>query len=254
MPEQLVVERRAAVYEITINRPEQRNALNAEVREGLFKAFRAAQADDACRVVIVTGAGERSFSAGADLKEMARLNLKVPPRDFTPRLGRNVHLDKPVIAAVNGAAYAGGFLLAQMADLCVASTTASFCIAEAKWGRGAPWSTPLASMLPRRVYTELLVLAEPISARRAYELGLVNRLVEPTDLMTEARAMADRICANAPLTIRGHLDVVKLAYETGERAAEEAADAIFAPIYNSLDAAEGPAAFREGRKPRWQGK
>ncbi|MBM9465699.1 enoyl-CoA hydratase/isomerase family protein [Nakamurella leprariae] len=250
----LLVERRGAVLELTINRPESRNALNGEVRTGLFDAFREAESDDDCRVVIVTGAGDRAFSAGADLKEMAELNLTVPPRDFTPRLGRNVHLSKPVIAAVNGAAYAGGFLLAQMADLCVASTNASFCIAEAKVGRGAPWSVRLASMLPRRVYVELLTLAEPISAQRAYDLGLVNRLAEPGCALEVAREMASVICANAPLTVKGHLQVVKLAYEMGEAAAEDAADAIFEPIYHSHDAQEGPRAFRERRAPNWLGR
>ncbi|MFT4011736.1 MAG: enoyl-CoA hydratase-related protein [Nocardioidaceae bacterium] len=250
----LLVERRGPVHEITINRPDQRNALNAEVREGLFAAFRAAQADAECRVVILTGAGTRAFSAGADLKEMSELGITVPGPDFTPRLGRNVRLDKPVIAAVNGAAYAGGFLLAQMADLCVASTEATFCIAEAKWSRGAPWSTRLAGMLPRRIYVELMIMAQPISAQRAYDLGMVNRLAEPEHLMDAAREMAEVICQNAPLTVAGHLEVVKLAYALDEAAAEAAADRLFEPIYNSHDAQEGPRAFREGRKPVWQGK
>ncbi|GAA1936340.1 enoyl-CoA hydratase/isomerase family protein [Nocardioides hwasunensis] len=254
MSDALIVERRGQVHEITINRPEQRNALNEEVRNGLFDAFRAAQEDPTCRVVIVTGAGDRAFSAGADLKELAELGITDPGPDFTPRLGRNVQLDKPVIAAVNGAAYAGGFLLAQMADLCVASTNASFCIAEARVGRGAPWSTKLAGLLPRRVYVELLVLADPISAQRAYELGFVNRLVEPDALMGAARELATRICANAPLTVAGHLQVVDLAYRMDEHAAEDAANEVFAPIYHSEDAQEGPRAFRERRAPVWKGR
>src|SRR5204863_8880252 len=135
--------------------------------------------------------------AGGDLKEMAETELKVPPPDFLPYLNRNFPLDKPVIAAVNGAALAGGFLLAQMCDLCIAADHARFGITEARWGRGAPWGAPLPWLIPPRVAMELLVTAEPISARRAYEVGLVNQVVPGPDLRTAAREMAARIAANA---------------------------------------------------------
>ncbi|MHB1876938.1 MAG: enoyl-CoA hydratase-related protein, partial [Streptosporangiaceae bacterium] len=113
---------------LTINRPEARNALNREVRQGLFDGFRRFSADAAARVLVLTGAGDRAFCAGGDLKEMAADALQVPPPDFLPQLGRNIDVDKPVIAAVNGVAYAGGFLLAQNCDLVVAADTATFAI------------------------------------------------------------------------------------------------------------------------------
>jgi enoyl-CoA hydratase/carnithine racemase len=252
--DEIVVSVEGRVHEIRINRPEKRNALNRAAREGLFAAFRAAQADDTCRAVIVTGTGDVSFCAGADLVEMSRTGLTVPPKDFTPRLGTNVQLDKPVIAAVNGTAFAGGFLLAQMADLCVASENASFAITEAKWGRGAPWAIPLADMIPRRALNELLLTALPVSARRAEALGLVNDVVPADRLLPRARELAQAICRNAPLTIAAHLKMVKLSGEMGRAAAEAVADELFRSVYESRDAQEGPAAFRERREPVWQGR
>lgn len=239
---------------VTINRPEARNALNRAAREGLFDAFRAAEADPDCRVVIVTGAGDKSFCAGADLKELAAEGITVPGKDFTPRLRKNVDINKPVIAAVNGPAYAGGFLLAQMCDLCIAADTASFAISEAKWGRGAPWAAPLSAMLPQRVMMELLITAEPLSAQRMYELGLVNRITSRDNLLTEARAMAQSIARNAPLTVAGHLTLTYMCADMGATAAEDAADEFFKWIYASEDAQEGPRAFREKRTPEWQGR
>ena len=177
MPEAVLYENDGPVTWITINRPEARNALNQAVRDGLWQGLRRFVADDASAVLVLTGAGEEAFCAGADLKEMAELKLEVPPPDFAPYLNRNIKVEKPVIAAVNGAALAGGFLLAQMCDLCVAAEHARFAITEARWGRGAPWAAPLPWLISPRVALELLMTAEPIDARRALEIGLVNRVV-----------------------------------------------------------------------------
>ena len=167
---------------LTIERPEARNALNQAVRDGLWQGFRRFAADDASAVLVLTGAGDEAFCAGADLKEMAQLKLEVPPPDFAPYLNRNIEMPKPVIAAVNGAALAGGFLLAQMCDLCVAAEHARFAITEARWGRGAPWAAPLPWLIPPRVALELLMPAEPNDARRAQEIGLGNRVVPAAQL------------------------------------------------------------------------
>jgi len=109
---------------LTINRPESRNALSLQVRQGLWAGFRRFTADDAAAVMVITGTGDRAFCAGGDLKEMADVSLRVPGRDFLPLPGRNLEVEKPLIAAVNGVAYGGGFLLAQMCDLCVAAERA----------------------------------------------------------------------------------------------------------------------------------
>lgn len=238
---------------ITINRPEARNAINAAVRAGLFDAFERIEAEPVIRVAILTGAGDRAFCAGADLKEMAETALAVPPPGFFPILGENVRTTKPVIAAVNGDAFAGGWMFAQMCDLCLASESARFGITEAKVGRGFPWATPLIAMIPQRVMAEILMTGEPISAARAAEIGFVNRVVTAGELIPAALTMARRIADNAPLTVAAAKKMVRLSTEMGRSAARSAADELFESVYRSFDAQEGPAAFRERRAPRWRG-
>ena len=239
---------------VTMDRPDAHNALNRAVREGLFAAIRRFDGDDAAKVMVLTGSGDRAFSAGGDLKEMAEASLQVPPPDFLPRLGHNIHTAKPVIAAVNGIAYGGGFLLAQMCDLCIAADTASFGITEARWGRGAPWAAPLPWLIAPRVALELLMTAEPISAQRAYEVGLVNKVVPLCELREATQTMAQRIADNAPLSVRAGKAMVYEAAEQGLRGAMDAGDRFFEAAYTSDDAQEGPRAFREKRKPNWQGR
>ena len=242
------------IARLTINRPEARNALNRAVRDGLWDGFRRFADDPSARVLVLTGAGTEAFSAGADLKEMADSALKVPPPDFVPFLGRNIQIDKPVIAAVNGIAYAGGFALAQMCDLCVAADNARFAITEARWGRGAPWAAPLPWLIPQRVALELLMTADPITAQRAYEIGLVNRVVPASELREQVTALAGRIAANAPLSVKaGKAMVYAVAGRSWKKALEEG-DRLFEPVYLSEDAQEGPRAFREKRPPRWSGR
>jgi enoyl-CoA hydratase/carnithine racemase len=239
---------------LTINRPEARNALSKAVRDGLWEGFRRFAADDDAAVLILTGAGDKAFCAGGDLKEMAGAEMKVPPPDFLPYLQRSVKTDKPVIAAVNGVAFAGGFLLAQMVDLVIAADHAKFGITEAKVGRGSPWAAPLPGLIPPRAAMESMGTAQPITAQRAYELGLVNKVVPAADLRDEALAMATGIAANAPLSVRAAKRLVYLSAEHGWSAALDAADALYEPVYLSEDAQEGPRSFAEKRPPRWQGR
>ena len=201
-------------------------------------------------MLVLTGSGDVAFCAGADLKEMAAMRLEVPPPDYVPIFGRNVEVAKPTIAAVNGVAYAGGFLLAQMCDLCVAAEHARFAITEARVGRGAPWAAPLPWLVPPRVAMELLVTGEPITAARAHEVGLVNRVVPMAALRDSVQALGETIAANAPLSVAAAKRTVYLAMA----APYEAADALWEPVYVSEDAQEGPRAFAERRAPRWQGR
>ena len=239
---------------ITLNRADKRNALNAAMRDGLWQAWRDFEADDGLRVAILTGAGDKAFCAGIDLIEFAETRLTVPPATILPVIGQNVKVRKPVIAAVNGYAYAGGWRLAQMCDLCVASETALFAITEARVGRGAPWAAPLLHMIPPRIASELLMTANPISAQRAYEIGFVNRVVAPDQLMVAARALATDILAGAPLFIEATKEMIAIAAEVGASEAVTAADRLFERVYLSEDAIEGPLAFREKRKPNWRGR
>lgn len=239
---------------ITINRPEHRNSMNRAVREELRAAWFRFENDPALRVAILTGAGEKAFCAGGDLKEMVDTGMKVPPRDFIPTPHDNIELTKPTIAAVNGFAYAGGWLIAQACDLCVASTTASFAISEVKVGRGSHWATPLIHMIPQRIMMEIILTGRPITAQRAYEIGLVNRLVEPEALMDAALGLAHEILEGAPLSVKAGREAVLLSTEMGRAAALRAARDAYEYAYNSEDAQEGPRAFAEKRKPVWQGR
>ena len=239
---------------ITINRPEQRNALGQEVREGLFAAWDRFERDPALRVAILTGAGEKAFCAGGDLKEMVERQLQVPPRDMFPVPGDNIELSKPTIAAVNGVAFAGGWMIAQACDLCVASTEARFAITEVKVGRSSPWAAPLIHMIPQRIMMEIILTGKPITAQRAYEIGLVNRLAEPAALMGKALELAHEILDGAPLSVKAGRDTVMLATEMGRAAALQAARHASEFTYRSEDAQEGPRAFAEKRVPDWKSR
>jgi enoyl-CoA hydratase len=254
MAEAILYENRGRVALITINRPESRNAINRDVREGLTAALGRFANDGEARAAILTGAGDKAFCAGADLKEMAQNKLGSLPRNFLPTLNVNIHIAKPVIAAVNGVAYAGGWALVQMCDLVVASASARFAITEAKVGRGMPWAVPLTHMIPQKVLLEILLTGDPITAQRAYEIGFVNHVVPHDQLMPKALALAETIAENAPLTVAAAKEMVYLATDTGRMAGLEAARHLFDHVYRSEDAREGPLAFAEKRKPRWKGR
>jgi enoyl-CoA hydratase len=239
---------------LTINRPDTRNALSREVREGLFAAWQRFENDPALRVAILTGSGEKAFCAGGDLKEMVERQLQVPPRDMFPMLYDNIQLSKPTIAAVNGVAFAGGWMIAQGCDLCVASTAAKFAITEVKVGRGSPWAAPLIHMIPQRIMMEIILTGKPITAQRAYEIGLVNRIAEPAALMDAAIELAKEVLEGAPLSVKAGRETVMLATEMGRSAALQAARAAHEYTYCSDDAREGPKAFAEKRKPVWKNR
>jgi len=239
---------------VTIDRPAARNAINKGVIAGLREAWKQIEADSNVRVAILTGSGDKAFCAGMDLKEAAAMQLAVPPRDMFPVLGDTVHVSKPVIAAVNGVAYAGGWLFSQMCDLCVAADTAVFGITEAKVGRGMPWAAPLTQMLPQRVVMELLLTGQPMTAQRGYELGYINAVVPLAQLRDKALEMARTIAGNAPLTVKAARELVYLSGEMGRSAGLRAAYHLFESVYMSEDAKEGPRSFAEKRPPKWQGK
>ncbi|MDB6105636.1 MAG: enoyl-CoA hydratase/isomerase [Gammaproteobacteria bacterium] len=239
---------------ITLNRPEARNALGKDIRAGLFAAWDRFERDAALRVAILTGSGDKAFCAGGDLKEMTELRLTVPPRDMFPVPGDNIELTKPTIAAVNGVAFAGGWMIAQACDLCVASTRAQFAITEVKVGRSSPWAAPLIHMIPQRIMMEIVLTGKPLSAQRAYEIGLVNRLAEPDGLMAAALALATEILDGAPLSVMAAREMVMLSTEMGRSAALRAARHVSERVYRSEDAQEGPKAFAEKRRPQWKGR
>ena len=235
---------------VTIDRPEARNALSLAVREGLWAATHRFNAHADAQVLVLTGAGDQAFCAGGDLKEMVQTALEVPGPEFLPIFGRTVDVPKLTIAAVNGVAYAGGFLLAQMCDLVVAADHARFAVTEVKVGRGTPWAAPLPWLVPPRVAMELLVTGEPIDAARAREVGLVNRVVPFAELRATVQSLAERIAANAPLSVAAAKRTVLLSLPQ----VWDEAEATWEPVYRSEDAQEGPRAFREKRAPHWHGR
>ncbi|MCW2500422.1 MAG: enoyl-CoA hydratase [Frankiales bacterium] len=238
---------------LTIDRPQARNALSRAVREGLWDGVHRFNRDAEAKVLVLTGAGEKAFCAGGDLKEMAEDALAVPPPDFLPQFGRNVVVDKPTIAAVNGVAFAGGFLLAQMCDLCVAAESASFGVTEVRVGRGAPWAAPLPLLVGARAAMEVLLTGDAFPARRAEQMGLVNQVVPDAALRGHVQALGERIAANAPLSVLAAKKTVRLVADRPLREAFDEAERLWEPVYLSADAQEGPAAFRDKRTPQWKG-
>jgi enoyl-CoA hydratase/carnithine racemase len=246
--QQLLYKVHDSIATITINRPKVRNALNLEVREGIKQRVAEFNNDPQARVLIITGSEELAFSSGADLKEMSETGLRYPPKDFIPEF----ITDKPVIAAVNGIAWGGGFLLAQQADLVIAAEHATFGITEALYGRGSPWAAPLPLLIPPKVAMEIIVTAKPITATRALEVGLVNSVVPLDQLAARTLEMASLIVQNAPLTVAAGKKMLNAISSSLLKSLEQEIIDIWTPVYESKDAQEGPLAFSEKRKPQWK--
>lgn len=237
---------------VTINRPERRNALNADVIAGIGTAFAAAEVDDDVRVVVLTGAGEQAFCAGADLRDRG-----TPPPPGTPGLEvfTNRCYPKPVICAVNGVAVGGGFELAMASDIVIAADHASFGMPEVKRGLvGAGCSTCLSARVPPAIAFEMGFTGDPISVARAYELGLVNDVVPAPELMSQVLALAARIASNAPIALRITKELMWQEMGMHDQAEWTAIRAQAAPAFASEDAREGAAAFAEKRPPVWTGR
>jgi len=257
----VLVERRGNVMVITINRPDARNAVNSAVSIGVGEALEEAQHDPEVRAVVVTGAGDKSFCAGADLKAIARReNLQHPDHGEWGFAGYVHHfIDKPTIAAVNGTALGGGTELALASDLVVAHERAQFGLPEVKRGllAAAGGVFRIVEQLPRKVAMELLLTGEPLTASDAFEWGLVNQVVKEGSVLDAALEMAARVTVNAPLSVQaskriayGVDDGVITADEAGwERTVRE-----MRSLIKSEDATEGPLAFAEKREPVWKAR
>jgi enoyl-CoA hydratase/carnithine racemase len=250
-------ERRGHVEILTINRPEARNAVNGDVSHGMSSALDELETDDDCWVVVLTGSGEKAFSAGMDLKAFASgegASIMGAPGGFAGIVERT--FSKPIIAAVNGAALAGGCEIMLACDLVVAADHATFGIPEVKRGllAGAGGLLRLPKRLPLSIALELALTGEPIDAARALSLGLINRVVPSAQLMDEAVALADLIAENAPLAVRWTKKVILGASSVGDAEGWALNAEAVGVVFTSADAMEGPVAFAEKRKPRWQGK
>ena len=249
-------ERRGKVEILTINRPEARNAINGDVTAAMAAALDELAEDDDCWVVVLTGSGDKSFSAGMDLKAFASGQGAgiIDQHGFASITRR--WFPKPIVAAVNGACLAGGCEIMLSCDLVVAAGHATFGIPEAKRGliAGAGGLIRLPRRIPRAVALELALTGEAIDASRAMQVGLVNKVVPAEQLMDEALALAEQIAANAPLAVRASKRVMLKSADLAEEEAWKLNDGTFSEIFTSADAMEGAVAFAEKRPPNWQGK
>jgi len=249
MSEFVLFEQRGHVAIVTINRPDRMNALGHEVRTGLIDAFLKIRHEPSIRVGIITGAGEKAFSAGADLKEhneiFQKKSYRVGPDygalDEPPHSSIiAIETYKPLIAAVNGYALAGGCELTLACDIRIASENARFGLPEAKRGRGANFATVMLQyLIPRGIAMEMLFTGDQMSAEDALRYGLVNRIVPLPELLSTAISLAEKIAQNAPVSLR--------------RIKELSVKSIGAPLFFALKMAPGPSPYesedaREGAK------
>ncbi|MEI6496745.1 MAG: enoyl-CoA hydratase-related protein [Actinomycetota bacterium] len=245
----VLTEQRDGALVITLNRPEAGNSLNGAVGQALCDALAAAVADPDVRTIVVMGAGEKIFCAGMDLKAFAA------GEDIAP-VGRAFvalrECPKPIIAAVNGAALAGGFEVMMGADLVVAAEHARFGIPEVKRGLvAAGGGTRLPTRIPLQVALEMGLTGEPISAARALELGLINRVVPADQVLDTALGLAALINANGPLAVQA--TKLLMREEVGPDTAKRVGEAT-AHVFASEDAREGAIAFAQKRSPEWKGR
>ena len=253
MSEEVLVSEADGVLEVTINRPEARNAMTKAAAEAIAAAMDRLDAETGLRCAILTGAGG-TFCAGMDLKGFLKGELPVAGErgfggltSWTPK--------KPVIAAVDGHALAGGMELALACDLIVASKGARFGIPEAKRGLVAAGGgvVQLPRLLPRPLAMELALTGDPIGAERAFDLGLVNRVTDGPAIES-ARELASAIAENGPLALIASKGIIRDSWLWDDAQINEKQGPYIAHVFSSEDAKEGARAFAEKRKPNWQGK
>jgi enoyl-CoA hydratase/carnithine racemase len=255
-----IVERRGPALWITFNRPERRNALNKDVFEVMQSAIAEADCDPGVRVVVITGTGDKAFSAGADLHPDMKGNPFEfdwsNPDHFATRFFRMLETIRvPLVARVNGAAYAGGLSLVAACDLAVAVDTAKFCAPEAGLGFFPIHVLPyLIRNVPRKVLLQMSLTAEPLSAEDARTFGLVNWVVPASELDAKVDWLVNRLASNSPAGIGTGKQIYRAMSEMHIDQALSYADTSFAFITQSEDTREGLAAFNQKRKPRFTGR
>jgi len=254
MAEEVLRERRGHVEILTINRPEARNAINRATAVALGEALDDCESDDDVWVVVLTAAGDKAFSAGMDLKAFASGEFPSTEQGFGGITQRE--FPKPIIAAANGSALAGGFEIMISCDMVIAADHAKFGIPEASRGlvAAAGGVIRLPKLVPLAVAYELALTADPIDAQRAYELGLVNHVVPGDQVLDTAIALAERIAKNAPLAVRTSKEIIKASLDLTEAQAWKLNAEATSKVFQSSDAIEGAVAFAEKREPNWQGK
>ncbi|MGY6631689.1 MAG: enoyl-CoA hydratase/isomerase family protein [Wenzhouxiangella sp.] len=257
--ENLAVVTRGGVHTITVKRPSKLNALNRQTLQELYGAIIDASGDDKVRVIVITGSGDKAFVAGADISEIREQNTTEARRfsAFGQSLMSMIQsLEKPVIAAINGFALGGGMELALACHLRVASSNARLGLPEIKLGimPGFGGTQRLLRLTGTTVALEMALSGEPISAERAYQLGLVNRVVEPDELENAVRELAGPLVKAAPEAVRGILQAIQQGADMPLEAGLALETARFAICCSTEDMQEGTAAFLEKRAPEFKGR
>ena len=261
----ILFEKRERIVLITINRPQAMNALDEETRGRLNQAWIDFRDDPDLWVAVITGAGDKAFCAGADLKGVAEYYRSLTPiqrrlkSETEPGVGgitRNLEVYKPIIAAINGYCLAGGLELALACDIRIASENASFGLTEVSRGiiPGAGGTQRLPRLIPPAKALEMILAAQRIDAWEAERIGLVNSVVPLEDLLPEAMGMAEKICRNAPLAVQAAKEAVYRGLEMPLAEGLRLEQLLAEPVRQTEDAQEGPLAFTEKRSPRFKGK
>ena len=257
--ENILFERDGAVATITVNRPNVRNALNSKTLDELRRVVLACRHDDSVRCVIITGAGEKSFIAGADINE---LSVQTPTSGREHAMsGQHIfdlieNLGKPVIAAINGFALGGGCELAMACTLRIAADSARLGQPEINLGiiPGYAGTQRLARLVGRGRALEILLTGDHITAAEAHRIGLVNRVVPAADLMSEARGLAAALASKAPVAVRYIIDAVNKGLDMAFPDAQIFEATLFGLVSSTEDMREGTRAFLEKRKAEFKGK
>ncbi len=257
MTDTIIYEKKGHIAYFTINRPEAMNAFNFATIQAFSEATIKFRDDNEAWVAIITGAGDKAFSAGFDLKELIPGQDKLPsPGGGPPLIQRGLNIWKPFIAAVNGVAMGGGLELALACDLRIAADTATFSVPEVKWNLIPGWggTQRLPRMIPMAKAAEMLLTGDRIDANEAYRLGIVNKVVPPAELMAAAEEMANKIAKNGPLAVRAAKEaMIRGTSMTLDEGMQLELDLVES-LLDTEDAKEGPKAFAEKRKPEFKGR
>ncbi|MCE2464427.1 MAG: enoyl-CoA hydratase/isomerase family protein [Dehalococcoidia bacterium] len=256
--EAVLYEKKGHTVVITLNRPDSLNAINRQLRGELGGAILRYDEDDDARVAIITGAG-RAFCAGRDLKERAADNAAGVQARASASMGTQSpymwpQTWKPLIAAVNGYALAGGWMIAQICDIRLAAEEAMLGITEPRVGLLPPFAVTLPKLMPMAAVMELVMTADPVTAQRACEMGFINKVVPGDRLMDEAMSLSERIVANAPLSLKYFKEATYRGLDMGAQEVMPLTYQMYERLLLTEDAIEGPKAFAEKRKPRWIGR
>lgn len=254
----VIVEQRGHVLWITINRPELRNAINEDVIAGISRGLSQAAASPDVRAVVLTGAGERAFCAGADLSPQSSIfdfDYSAPRTGYADLLRQATECTLPLIARVNGACMAGGMGLLSMCDLAVAASNVKFGLPEVKVGMFAMQvASVMQHLIPRRKFAEMCITGEPLTAREALEIDLVNYVVEPAELDAKVDWLLARIIDKSPTAIRRGKHALRAIEDMTFHQSIAYMEAQLGSLRLTQDAREGLDAFKEKRQPRWTGK